>query len=230
MQQRYLSKQDSRLVHYKHLKGDTIKLWYSIVRIFIFILFFLVFLILYKRKKKILRGTVIAFSFVVAMALCSMSSLMPVENLFITFSSPQNVFNYSIMGNMGTVIEGKDSALILYSYRGSESYSVIPKAKNGWKIGTYLSYEEVFAKTWQNGDEKIHMIRVYECKHTNDYYVVIHNFFSKNPINISDNRNSLFQKNKSSIDPSTTYYSYVYNIGQDYELTIDGEIIHINAR
>lgn len=204
-------------------------MWYGIVRIFVFILLFLGFFILYKRHKRVLKVKLIVISFVVAMIFCSLSFLAPIENLFITFSSPQNVFNYSVMGDINEVVEGRNSALILYTYKGSESNSIIPKVKGGWKIGTSLTYEEVFSKTLQSDSEKVFMISVYRCKHTNDYYVLVSDIFSKSIISISDNKNSMFQRNKSPIDSSTSYYSYIDNIGQNYELTIDGEIIHINA-
>ncbi|WP_444643210.1 hypothetical protein ACRQU7_01535 [Caproiciproducens sp. R1] len=205
-------------------------MWYGIVRIFVFILLFLGFLVIYKKHKKILKKKLIVISFLVAMVLCTGSYFIPVENRFITFSSPQHVFNYSVLGDMNTVIEGKNSALILYTYQGGEVHTVIPKIKNGWGIGTSLISEEVFSKTWQGDNQKICMISVYWCKHTDDYYVLVSDISSKDLINISDNRNSIFQKNKSSIDPSTTYCSYVEGIGQNYELTIDGEIIHISSR
>lgn len=184
----------------------------------------------YKKHKKVLKTRGIIVSFLVAAVCCSLSSLLPVENLFITFSSPQTVFNYSVMGDINTVVEGEKSALILYTNEGARSRSIIPKSKTGWKIKIYSTNEETFSKTWLDSDEKIYRMSVYWCKHTNDYYIIISKLFTDDPVNIVDNRNSLFQKSKSSIDSSITYYAYVNDIDQNYKLTVDGKSIHIDTK
>lgn len=111
------------------------------------------------------------------MICCSLSSLIPVENLFITFSTPQDVFNYSVIGDINTVVEGEKSALILYTNEGAISRSIIPKSKTGWKIKIYSTNEEKFSKTWLDSGEKIYRMSVYWCKHTNDYYIIIFSLF-----------------------------------------------------
>jgi hypothetical protein len=73
-----------------------------------------------------------------------LSYLVPFENLFITFSSPESAFKYKINKDINAIIEGNDSTFIIYSNDGANSFEAFPKSKNGWKLGTAFSYDLFF--------------------------------------------------------------------------------------
>ena len=192
-------------------------MWYIIVRFFFFAILFIVF---FKTFKRHLKKITVIVSIIVTLILFSFSYLVPFENLFFNFSSPQDVFRYQLMGKPISIVEGKDSALILYINNGTISQSIIPKTKNGWKIGTYFSYEGVLTKDW-----KYNTIVIYRCKNSSDFYVFVSDPLAKKFEDISDNKDSSFYHYS-----NESYYSYVYGIDKDYTLTINGEKITFNFR
>ena len=72
--------------------------------------------------------TIIAGVLVFAIGSALMSELPP-EKFLRTFSSPQEVFNYSQHGEIVKVIEGERSAMVLYTDEGEKGQCLIAKGK-----------------------------------------------------------------------------------------------------
>lgn len=201
-------------------------MWYGIVRVSIgLILGICLFFIL--KKTQFTKRRILAISLSVCIIfLTSLLFLLPLENLFVHFSTPQSVFRYSIIGKIDEVMAGKSSAMILYQNNDAISISILPKSEKGWKISTYFSYEKISSQTVSK-----RIIDVYRAKGTEDYYVLIQDPFASATVEVADNVGSTFQNlkedNQGTNTQNITYYAYVYRMDSSYTLSINQESILI---
>lgn len=113
--------------------------------------------------------TIIAGVLVFAIGSILMSELPP-EKFLRTFSSPQEVFNYSQQGEIVKVIEGEKSAMVLYTDEGEKGQCLIPKGENGWQLETLSTFKTVYFKRSENTKCTITIFRItaiYELKPNN---------------------------------------------------------------
>ena len=162
--------------------------------------------------------TIIAGVLVFAIGSAFMSELPP-EKFLRTFSSPQEVFNYSQQGEIVKVIEGEKSAMVLYTDEG----------ENGWQLETLSTFKTVYFKRSENTKCTITIFRV---KETDDYYVNVNSNFLDNEIEVSDSRNSDFFCIETPA-PGTemcayTFYTYVPRIQDGYEIKINEEVFRVS--
>lgn len=156
-------------------------------------------------------------------------SEFPPEKFLRTFSSPQEVFNYSQQGEIVKVIEGEKSAMVLYTDEGEKGQCLIAKGKNGWQLETLSTFKTVYFKKLENTKCTIMIFRI---KGTEDYYVNVNSNFLDNEIKVSDIRNSDFFCIETPA-PGTemcayTFYAYVPRIQDGYEIKINEEVFHIS--
>lgn len=172
--------------------------------------------------------TIIVGVLVFAIGSIFMSELPP-EKFLRTFSSPQEVFNYSQQGEIVKVIEGEKSAMVLYTDEGEKGQCLIAKGKNGWQLETLSTFKTVYFKKLENTKCTIMIFRI---KGTEDYYVNVNSDFLDNEIKVSDSRNSDFFCIETPA-PGTemcayTFYAYVPRIQDGYEIKINEEVFHIS--
>jgi len=137
-----------------------------IVRILITIL---VLFLAFKLKTKICRSRlkqIILFVISFAVIICLV--LFPIENIFVTFKTPESIFNYVSSGNLIDTIYGKDSCLFVYSKAGGViSYEFALKTNDGYKMTDHFNPKKVSSKF----DPTAHF-DVYQIRDTSDYYVI----------------------------------------------------------
>lgn len=172
--------------------------------------------------------TIIVGVLVFAIGSIFMSELPP-EKFLRTFSSPQEVFNYSQQGEIVKVIEGEKSAMVLYTDEGEKGQCLIAKGKNGWQLETLSTFKTVYFKKLENTKCTIMIFRI---KGTEDYYVNVNSNFLDNEIKVSDSRNSDFFCIETPA-PGTemcayTFYAYAPRIQDGYEIKINEEVFHIS--
>ena len=172
--------------------------------------------------------TIIVGVLVFAIGSIFMSELPP-EKFLRTFSSPQEVFNYSQHGEIVKVIEGEKSAMVLYTDEGEKGQCLIAKGKNGWQLETLSTFKTVYFKKLENTKCTIMIFRI---KGTDDYYVNVNSNFLDNEIKVSDSRNSDFCCIETPA-PGTemcayTFYAYVPRIQDGYEIKINEEVFRIS--
>jgi hypothetical protein len=202
---------------------------YGILRILFFMIIYAIGIILItksKNKKNKLYLALISIGFI----LCSaFSTLVPVENLFINFKSPESVFKYVGIGKIKNVNCGESSCMIIFTDKKNSykySYSTVLKTSKGYKIGTTLSYKNVYTK--KAGSK---YLEVYNVVNTDDYYVF--GLFSSKEVEtrLSDSKNTEFKNvilSKEDADYKTYITNaYVEDIDKDYYVTFESEKIYV---
>ena len=200
---------------------------YTIIRL-LFGFIFLTCAVVAIRKSKIIRKTLMYVIFtVISIALITISALVPVENLFITFNSPQSAYNYINFGksDIDLIIEGENCDFVVDRKNDTDTYIFIPKTETGWKIGTGV-----------NTKERLHafydgiMLKVYQYKDTNDFFVTIFNI-DGGYMEITDCYNSkifsLEKENDSLGKTYVTYYTHLTEINPQYYMIINGEKVSL---
>lgn len=152
-------------------------------------------------------------------------TLLPFENLVVTFDSPKAAYEYYNLGNSSIelVVEGKDSDFLVDGKSDSDTYLIIPKTADGWKIGIGLNTKCVVQKSFKGI-----VLYVYQYKNTNDYFVTILDTNGGESI-ISDKYNTKFysrEKNNNSLGKTfVTYYAHITNFNSTYSVTVNGNEI-----
>ena len=199
---------------------------YILVRIIIFLvsLLLLVFVLgkqSNSKSRKPIRGIM---AVVLATTVVILFSIYPVEDLFVSFSSPNKVFNYTGRGNVEHIIEGRNSSMVFGRLSNGELvYYVIPKDNGKWKIGSLEDLKMCQAITPYKGLSII----VYKYKKTEDYYIIIKDD-DNTPKTIVNNYGELFFREKVGlVEGINTYFSYYYGFSSEAFIVIDGTQIRI---
>lgn len=165
--------------------------------------------------------------FLLAAFLVGVLYLIPVENLFVTFASPEEAYRYANTGTAGTVMEGKTTCFVVASDGKTESCLIIPRAGHGWKIGRGVDTRCVNRQI-----SDVASVQVYQYKDTDDFYVVISGI-QAGELEVSDNRGSAFFATRNFVQALDaeyyTYYAYVFGLDQTYQLRIGKETIDVES-
>lgn len=201
---------------------------YSLFRIIIFIILFVLCILLYKTKSRNINKNAIIIIGVINITLCTISFLIPIENLFLKFESPEKVFKYQYNSKLIDVIEGENSGMILYHKDDTYSFTIIPKVENSWKLGTINDYKEIANKNVDGG-----IINVYKYNNHEDYYITImFPITDKDNNNIYDNISSNFEKFSKDINntdrKTIIYYANIKNFSDEYIITVNNINVKFN--
>mgnify|MGYP000071540726 FL=1 len=149
------------------------------------------------------------------------SALIPIENVFITFSSPEAAFSYMQQGDVKLAVQGKESTFVIAEKNKTDIYSILPKTNKGWKLGTGFVFKKILHKNIEGLT-----IDIYQYKNSQDFYITI---FHEGPLSISDSRNTNFSSLSDKIDALNetyyTYYAYIENYNESYSILVDGNTI-----
>lgn len=194
---------------------------YVIVRlllIFIFILFS--FMVINKSKIVFKRILYIVF-ICLALLLYFLLMFLPFENRFITFGSQKTAYKYYYFGesNIKLIVDGVDCDFVINRKNDSDTYLIIPKTENGWKIGIGLNTKRV-AHKFSNGV----VLEVYQYKNTNDYFITIIDT-NGGETSVSDEFNTKFfslkRYNGLRDKYYVTYYAHITNFHLQYSVIVN---------
>jgi len=155
-------------------------------------------------------------------------SFLPFENYFVTFESPEQAYKYMNIGYKDSplVIDGESSSLVVGNKNGTHSYLIIPRSKEGWKIGTGAD-TRLIGEMFVDGIS----VNVYQYKSTSDYYISVFDVTGSDG-DITDIYGSKFYSlsNDSSFSDKeyVTYYAHVKNFDFDYQLNVNGQELSFN--
>lgn len=195
---------------------------FGIIRLIIGCIF-LVFSIIIIRKSKLIRKQILyIISTCVSAVLIALLMLFPFENFYMTFDSPKAAYEYVNFGksNIELVVEGNNCAFVVDRKNNSDTYLIIPKTIDGWKIGLGLNIKKIVQKV-SNGI----IVYVYQYQDINDYFITVldtNGGYSE----ITDNYNSEFYSlkriNNSLSKTFITYYTHLPHFNSQYYITVNG--------
>lgn len=197
---------------------------FSVVRIIIGCIFLVCSIIVINKKAVKKRALYVIFTGI-SIALISVLAFFPFENLFITFDSPEKAFEYYNFGRYDTkiVVEGNDCDFVVGCKNDKDTYSIIPKTADGWKIGIGSNIIEI-SKVFYDGI----IVRVFQYRNTDDYFVSVFNP-AGGESDISDKFNTRFYSTarvNDTLDKKyVTYYAFVPDFDLQYSLNVNGEEI-----
>lgn len=122
-----------------------------------------------RRSSAVRKRALMITSIVLLMLLMSLTAMFPVENLFLHFDTPEDVFHYTNTGDIYGRVDGNSSSMILYTKEPNViGEYIVPKTDTGYVIPTYLSNKTVWNSMDSNG-----VVQVYWQKGTQDHYVMV---------------------------------------------------------
>ena len=194
---------------------------YTIIRLLIGCTFLVCSMIVIKNSKGIRKHIwYIAFTSL-SVLLIVVLTFLPFENLFMTFDSPEAVYAYYYLGksNIELVVEGDDCDLIIDRKNNSDTYLMIPKTADGWKIGVGSDTKRIMQK-FSDGIS----LDVYRYKDSGDYFITIIDT-NGGESTISDEYNTKFlsleRYNDSLGKNFVTYYAHITNLNPQYSVTVN---------
>ena len=201
---------------------------YMIIRLIIAGVFLLCAVIVIKKSgvcsKRILY---IVFS-LLSVLLLVVSAFLPVENLFVSFESPSAAYEYYRPGRskLELVAEGDACDFIVERKDDKDSYLIVPKTAEGWKIGLGSDTRRVAYDTSDG-----FVIDVYQYKNTNDYFITILDT-KGGEVSISDEYNTEFCSLKRSAPALgksyVSYYAHISGSELPYSLTLNGVCVTLD--
>lgn len=167
-------------------------------------------------RGRIWGGAAVSFAVIAAVL-----HLIPVENMFFSFSTPESAFRYNHTGEILEIDEYGDCAFIIAS-TGDEKVTthVLPAAKGGkWKLETVYNRRRDVTTYNYCIIERLYVPGSDDC-----FVIISHNTegnISDPPGSIIDSRNTKFHI-VDDPDRITFYYGFVEDMSDDYMLHIDG--------
>lgn len=198
---------------------------FNAVRLVVYYLIFSIAFFIIKKSKIVNKKRIAIISGVIFIILLNISAyLPPIENLFLTFKSPESAIKYMNNNVKTDTLMGKESALVLcHNKNGKEiGGNIIKKVKNGWKFASYTEVKTYIIKLKNSTTLII-------SKYKDDYYMEVDSFEEIN--SISDSCGSIFKLTKKYQNKTivvSEYYSYIKNYDDNYSININGEDIKIN--
>jgi len=181
------------------------------------------------KKSKVIRKRLgYAVSIAISLALFVLLTFFPFENLFVTFSSPKDSYEYYSFrkSNIQLVLEGNNCDFVVDCRDTDDTYLIIPKNADGWKVGIGANTKRISHQIFDGI-----VIYLYQYGNSNDYFLTI---FDTNggKINLSDDCNTQFyslEKNNGLLDKTfITYYAHVPNLDPQYYIIANGEKIVVD--
>lgn len=194
---------------------------YNIIR-FIIGCIFLVFSITAIKKSKVICKHILYVVFTsLSMILVVVLAFLPFENLFVTFDSPKAAYEYFNLGksNIELIVEGDDCDFIIDRKNDFDTYLIIPKTTDGWKIGIGSNTKRIVQKL-SNGI----VLYIYQYKNTSDYFITILDT-NGGKSTVSDEYNTKFyslERNNDSLGKVfVTYYAHITNFNPQYSVIVN---------
>lgn len=161
-----------------------------------------------ENKKRLLK-------FILGLILSILILIMPFENLFLKFATPEKAFNYAANNaKIIKIIEQEKSTLIIYSESEHTKATIINNCDGKWKA-PFLPEDQILSNLENGG-----LILITKERNSKNFYVMI--AVKSETKTVGDNCNSLFEV-VSQDDFYTDYVAYVENYESSYIINIDGD-------
>lgn len=135
---------------------------FGIIRKLLFVAIIVAAFLLIRRSKIQKKKLALAVIIVLSLAVDFLSARFPPENLFMSFDSPESVFEYMSSGEIADVVYGNESCMVTYlENNGNYSHLIVAKDGEEYKIASDTVGEMVSNNT---------QYTVHRFADTNDYY------------------------------------------------------------
>lgn len=177
-----------------------------------------------RNKKRGVLLTVISCVVIMTVLMCT-----PIENLFFTFKTPEDAFNYSHNGSIVDVIDGKESCIVLYKENDeSNNKAVFIKSHNGYKLCTSFLQMNIILdnKYLDENNYLVTSIYMYKIKNTSDYYLFCDDYSPVTYMSIKDNKGSDFTV-RAKAGLGNKAYAYINEYDSEYMIYLNGREIKL---
>lgn len=198
---------------------------YGSLRVILFSAIFIICLILTAKVNPRLKQKYRLISLILSMVFCTISGMLPVENLIFSFSSPEQAYKYYNVGKIVLTVNGENSDLVIGEKKDTYVYAMIPKTSDGWKI----SFANNVKRIGIVGNSST-TVEIEQFKNSSDYYVSVSDISSEQK-DVSDNMGASFACLKKE-NTNTTYYTYIAHISkfnEDYTVFIGDTEMKISS-
>lgn len=203
---------------------------YFLVRIILLLILLLVAILILWKRAALRKKTVMALIFA-TIGLAMLLRFCPVENVFISFDSPESVFHYMRAGEIQSVVEGEHSALVVYSKdQSTSSTQVVEKTDGTYKIPVFGVLKSVDSGAL---DTTAGHYEVLQVSGTEDYYICVSVMMTNPVVSVSDSFSDDVSYTVSEMVGSNTsvvsIYTYSNEWPDNYYLDInENRILELN--
>ena len=196
---------------------------FHFIRVIIVALVFTISVLVILKAKKTDGIKYYIFLVIASIILYTALLFIPFENHFVSFTSPEDVYNYCKAPIKAThVIYGKNTAMVMSKNGEKNLFMIIPKVENGWQLDSRISAK---SETYVISEDITVNIKQY--RNTNEFYIFVYDT-SKKIGHISDSENSSFTKlNEQEDTLCNTFCAYIEGVNKDYWIEVDGQNICI---
>lgn len=211
---------------------------YFTIRVFWAVLILLALKHIFIQEKEQLIGWKKTVVIVSAVLVYMSTAWLPVENLFVSFNSPEAVFKYCEFGSVYEAAEGRDSCLVTSKKSSGLQLAFYPKHNTGYKINMgingILTYELI-----RKEEKGFISFMLYKYKNTGDYYLIISGSSEKEKHNITfnanDNTDFVGEKKRMYGPEQYDVYDidkifYISDLEELRDMMFDGEKVPISER
>lgn len=146
-----------------------------------------------------------------------------VEGIFLTFKTPESLFNYMHIGTIENVIYGDNSCMIYYSSgKSTYSYQFSKKTTKGYKI-----VENFYIKRVSSRFDESCALEVFCIENTDDYYIVGTIAPADGVIEVYSDNNILVDSDIRQMDDLNFIYGFIDSFTEEYYIVINGEKIYL---
>ena len=159
----------------------------STVRIIIAAIISIIVAVCLRKFTKIHKQYISILTVAVIFVVATVLNFIPFENTFMTFSTPEESFDYFHNKKFESqlVIDGKKSSLVIGGENGDYTIQIVPKAENGWKLARGVDTKVVVNETVDGV-----AINVFQYKDTQECFISVVNI-NGGEIEISDSKKSI---------------------------------------
>lgn len=178
-----------------------------------------VILTVYKQKKKRILLAVVGCA-VIYSVLSVVLPLIPFENAFIYFQTPESAFHY--MNNekdavIEEVVEGENACMVIYR-TDTCSYCFFRKTEKGYQLYTRLAYERESAPLLPRGTR---IIQIKECDEHFLFGMLVN--YPRAHIVEGSNGDEIHVIYTDGIGAPITYLYGAVDYSEDYQIILDGQ-------
>lgn len=200
---------------------------FMIIRLTIGCVFLALSIMAIAKSRAIHKRLLYIISTSVSVTLILVLAFLPFENLFISFNSAKDAYEYYVLGksSIELVVEGDGCDLVVDRKNDSDTYLIIPKTSHGWKVGIGSNTKRRVQKITDGI-----VIYVYQYKNTNDFFVTVLDT-NGGDTSVSDDNNthffSLEKKNDSLGISFITYYGHISSLDTQYSIEVNGNKVSL---